>query len=164
MFHDWLLVILSQIRACTLQKWYFWGVFHFHERNNDHFQHKQESVNNIIVIIIIIIIIIIREEYKYGHTTVWCLSLYRAAASIKIKCCEYEPEAITLIRNSFWLSSPKQTQVAFDLGFMALFQYIFLECRVSLLKSICQALQWLVPPASKVYVSIHSIIFLSYTH
>ncbi|RMX39074.1 hypothetical protein pdam_00017538, partial [Pocillopora damicornis] len=53
---------------------------------------------------------------------------------IAVGFCMYEPEAITLIRNSFWLSSPKQPQVAFDLGFMALFQYIFLECRVSLLK------------------------------
>ena len=77
---------------------------------------------------------------------------------IKIKCCEHEPEAITLVRNGFWPSTPKEPQVAFDLEFMALLQYIFLECRVSL-RSICQALQWLVPPASKVYVSIHSEIF-----
>ncbi|XP_066023688.1 uncharacterized protein [Pocillopora verrucosa] len=70
---------------------------------------------------------------------------------IKIKCCEHEPEAITLVRNGFWPFTPKQPQVAFDLEFMALLQYIFLECRVSL-RSICQALQWLVPPASKVYI------------
>ena len=72
--------------------------------------------------------------------------------AIKLKCCEHEPEAITLIRNGFWPSTPKQPQVAFDIQFMTLLQYVFLECRVSL-KSIHQSLLWLSPPCSKVYVS-----------
>lgn len=112
---------------------------------NCFFQHRQELINN-----------------YYEGIRLWTLygvCLYTGQQNpIKIKCCEHEPEAITLVRNGFWPSTPKQPQVAFDLEFMALLQYIFLECRVSL-RSICQALQWLVPPASKVYVSIHSVIF-----
>ena len=112
---------------------------------NCFFQHRQELINN-----------------YYRRTRLWALygvCLYKGQQNpIKIKCCEHEPEAITLVRNGFWPSTPKQPQVAFDLEFMALLQYIFLECRVSL-RSICQALQWLVPPASKVYVSIHLVIF-----
>lgn len=46
--------------------------------------------------------------------------------AIKLKCCEHEPEAITLIRNGFWPSTPKQPQVAFDIQFMTLLQYVFL--------------------------------------
>ena len=111
---------------------------------NCFFQHRQELINN------------------YRRIRLWThygVCLYTGQQNpIKIKCCEHEPEAITLVRNGFWPSTPKQPQVAFDLEFMALLQYIFLECRVSL-RSICQALQWLVPPASKVYVSIHSVIF-----
>lgn len=110
------------------------------------FQHRKELIN----------------KYYYRRIRLWTLygvCLYTGQQNpIKIKCCEHEPEAITLVRNGFWPSTPKQPQVAFDLEFMALLQYIFLECRVSL-RSICQALQWLVPPASKVYVSIHSVIF-----
>ena len=80
--------------------------------------------------------------------------------AIKIKCCEHESEAVTLVRNGFWPSTPKQPQVAFDLELMTLLQYLFLECRVSL-KSIYQALQWLAPSLSKVYVSVYlSIISL----
>ena len=113
---------------------------------NCFFQHRKELIN----------------KYYYRRIRLWTLygvCLYTGQQNpIKIKCCEHEPEAITLVRNGFWPSTPKQPQVAFDLEFMALLQYIFLECRVSL-RSICQALQWLVPPASKVYVSIHSVIF-----
>lgn len=73
--------------------------------------------------------------------------------AIKLKCCEHEPEAITLVKNGFWPSTPKQPQVAFDIKFMTIIQYLFLECRVSL-KSIHQAMLWLAPSLSKVYVSI----------
>ena len=112
---------------------------------NCFFQHRQELINN--------------YYRRIRLWTVYGVCLYTGQQNpIKIKCCEHEPEAITLVRNGFWPFTPKQPQVAFDLEFMALLQYIFLECRVSL-RSICQALQWLVPPASKVYVSIHSVIF-----
>ena len=69
---------------------------------------------------------------------------------IHVKCCDHEP--VTLIRNGFWPSTPKQPQVAFDQKLMVLLQYLFLECRASL-KTIYQALQWLAPSLSKVYVS-----------
>ena len=108
-------------------------------------QHRQESINNCYIRIKL-----------WTHFGV-CLCRGQQHP-IKIKCCKHEPEALTLVRNGFWPFSPKQPQVAFDLGFMALLQYIFLESGGSL-KSICQALQWLVPPASKVYISIHSVIF-----
>jgi len=77
--------------------------------------------------------------------------------SIKVTFCEHEPEAATLVRNGFWPSSPKQPQVAFDQGLMMLLHYLFLECRVSL-KNIYQALQWMAPSLSKVYVS--SVFYL----
>ena len=112
---------------------------------NCFFQHRQELINNYY------------RRIRLG--TLYGVCLYTGQQNpIKIKCCKHEPEAITLVRNGFWPFTPKEPQVAFDLEFMALLQYIFLECRVSL-RSICQALQWLVPPASKVYVSIHSVIF-----
>ncbi|KXJ06893.1 hypothetical protein AC249_AIPGENE21576 [Exaiptasia diaphana] len=52
--------------------------------------------------------------------------------AIKMKCCEHESEALTIIRFGFWPSTPKQPKVAFDMQFMKLLQCIFLECRVSL--------------------------------
>lgn len=39
--------------------------------------------------------------------------------AIKVKFCEHEAEASTLVRNGFWPSSPKQPQVAFDQGYDA---------------------------------------------
>ena len=84
--------------------------------------------------------------------------LFSGQHSIKVKFCEHEPEAATLVRNGFWPSSPKQPQVAFDQGLMMLLHYLFLECRVSL-KNIYQALQWMAPSLSKVYVS--SVFYLS---
>ena len=112
---------------------YFFSFFFcFHENNYHSFQHGWELINN---------------RKTAAWTCFVCLCTGKQHL-IKIKCCEHEPEAITLVRNGFWPSTPKQPQVAFDLGFMVLLQYIFLECRVSL-KSICQVLHWLVPPASQ---------------
>lgn len=94
---------------------------------------------------------------------VWLLLSTGRQHAIKLKCCEHEPEAITIIRNGFWPSTPTQPHVAFDIQFMTLLQYIFLEYRVSL-KSIHQALLWLAPSCSKVYVSTYLsyILFVCY--
>lgn len=71
---------------------------------------------------------------------------------IKVKFCNHESEAQTLIRNGFWPGTPKQPKVAFDIRLMNIFYYFFLECRITW-KKIYDAIQWLVPSLLKVYVS-----------
>ena len=39
---------------------------------------------------------------------------------LKSNVAKHDPEAITLIRNGFWPSTPKQPQVTFELGFIVL--------------------------------------------
>ncbi|CAH3044038.1 unnamed protein product [Pocillopora meandrina] len=73
-------------------------------------------------------------DHEYVREII-AVGLHGQQHPIKIKCCEHEPETITLVRNGFWPSTPKQSQVAFDYGFM--FRYISLECRI---KDICRLL------------------------
>ncbi|XP_066023302.1 uncharacterized protein [Pocillopora verrucosa] len=42
---------------------------------------------------------------------IMAVGLHGQQNPIKIKCCEHEPEAITLVRNGFWPSTPKQPQI-----------------------------------------------------
>ncbi|XP_028407560.1 uncharacterized protein LOC114530178 isoform X2 [Dendronephthya gigantea] len=69
---------------------------------------------------------------------------------VKFKFCCHEPEAVTLMKYGLWPSSPKEPQAAFEKNLMELVKYIFLECRTSL-KSICQAIYWIMPSLSPVY-------------
>ncbi|XP_028412645.1 uncharacterized protein LOC114535544 [Dendronephthya gigantea] len=55
------------------------------------------------------------------------------------------------MKHGLWPSSPKEPQAAFEKNLMELVKYIFLECRTSL-KSICQAIYWIMPSLSPVYV------------
>lgn len=72
------------------------------------------------------------HNHNHGYVRdIIAVDSYGLQHAIIVKCCEHEPEAITLISNGFWPSTPKQPQVAFDLGFMNLLQHLFLECRVS---------------------------------
>ncbi|RMX39089.1 hypothetical protein pdam_00017537, partial [Pocillopora damicornis] len=73
-------------------------------------------------------------DHEYVRDII-AVGLHGQQHPIKIKCCEHEPEAITLVRNGFLPSTPKQSQVAFDRGSM--FRYTFLECRI---KDICRLL------------------------
>ncbi|XP_025108243.1 uncharacterized protein LOC112572667 [Pomacea canaliculata] len=60
--------------------------------------------------------------------------------TIKMQFCECEPEAVTLVRNGLWPSTPKKPETAFCMKLMELCRMLQLEGQMSLQK-FCNALQ-----------------------
>jgi len=60
-----------------------------------------------------------------------------------VEVCDCEPDAITLIRCSFWPGSPSKPTVAFHFSIMNLMEKVFLQSQVSIhdFSEILEAMQ-----------------------